>query len=206
MKLESPSDFVIFDAIRNAKPTNTVLCDLLKVYKPTNMDILNAIRARNFHAIKTLLENGCEVYIYSVIEAVSLGDLRIIMLFEERGWDVFSYIPQNLLQNPDTLHYYLENCPDRVYKTFKKREKCIQLKLTVPFASRVELSVAFPGEYEDSDTKRLQSIKEKIAIRKLKEHINCEYLVKNFQKNQLKSYVELFGKVETLGVNQDVRL
>jgi hypothetical protein len=144
------------------------------------MDLVTAIEFKNVQRVKELFAENCDVTIYALNKAVCGGNLRIIKIFENAGWDVFAYVPISVYTNPDTLNYYITHEPG---KTFGKIYPVGNLRLAV----LMEFILAFPKDTTKIQTKqtlRLLEIREKIATRKLKYHLNCGYINRKFLREQ----------------------
>jgi hypothetical protein len=185
---------LVYDAIV-ISGLNFPLIDVVLVYsRPTDSDDMNdAIVNKNSYSIRALLKAGCTVFEKTFSTAIMTGNLGMIRAFEDFGWNISSVLPGRLMDNPDTLHYYIQKFPEcrpkipRALIDSSRRE----VGNPMPLAIQFELRRCF--DFETSTLSRLNRVREKRASRIIKERLNCEYLNKKFIREQLESYNSLFG-------------
>jgi len=159
-------------------------------------DMIHAITiGKNVNSVRVLLDHGCEMTHVVVSIAMGSGDLGILRLLEERGWDIRTgSMCYDVLHNPDTVRYYLENYP----KTYRNIIGMVgpRAHASIPLATLFELYYFDPasGDFGRDDMKRILQIREKIATRTLYENTDCAYIkTKKFYREQLEGYKLLFG-------------
>lgn len=190
-------DLDLFRICKKSNRKNKYLEKFLESNKvtPSRYTIYDVLVLNNPYVLNVLLDAGFPVTDVVVSTAIAMGTFGYIKAFESRGYDIrFGMMCRDTINNPDTVRYYLNNY-DYAYGKMLKLVRYRPIE-DVPLGTILELNFFHPktGDLGRPDVKRVLEIREKIALRVLKNALPmCGYLERKFMKDQKKSYELLFG-------------